>query len=392
LKEKIIGKNQEFINKKLEQSFIYKVWPNQIKSVIFITLFITAAAWGLDIKQIALFNFSDELSILLPLKSMVFLSGIFLILLNLSNSLIRSSSLIACVFIITSGLYITAETIIKSGITEIALSVLVLITLLFYIFYNFKFFLIITANIAAAALFVSGNFFYSDIEINRLIIISVILLAANIAGISSCFKILNLQRKAYFLEHGMDKLKKDITKEKLEQESKPQEKQSNVVNIPEEKTQAPIKSESFSTRLEEEFYRSRRYSTELSVLVAEIDKLDKVIEKLGEKTTESILKDFETTCRKEIRPAGDFFVKTSENQFSFILPSTDEYGAFSLAERIIDKANKKTYKIKDKKLKISINTGIACLENENEPIELFEHAKNALDQSKTKEGSEAVFY
>lgn len=390
MKDKIIAGNGEFINKKLENNFMLTTWPDQIKPVIAFTLLIIAASFAVDIKKIFLFNFTDDLTVLLTLKAMVFLSGIFLILFNLTQSLIRSSSLITCVFIITTALYITGETVIKPGTTAMALSVLVLITFLFYFFYNFKIFFIASGCFSASALFVSGNYYYNQIEINNLVIISVILFTANIAGISSYLKISRLRRKAFFLENGMDKLKKDITRDRIEQESKPSQTASE--DIPAEKIEKTQKQGSFSERLEEEFYRSRRYSTELSVLVAEIDKFEKIVEKVGEKTADSILKDFTNTCAKEIRPAGDFFVKTDHNQFSFILPSTDEYGAFSLAERIIDKTSRKTYRIGDKKLKISINTGIACLENENEPLELFEHARNALDQSKNKTGNEAVFY
>ncbi|MCB9480423.1 MAG: diguanylate cyclase [Desulfobacteraceae bacterium] len=391
MKDKIIGLNGEFTNKRLEDNFMATTWPRQIKPVIFITAIIIAATFAVDIKKILLFNITDDFTVLLTLKATVFLSGIFLILFNLTQSLIISSSLISCVFFITTGLYLTGESVIKTDVTGTALSALVLLTFCFYFFYNFKIMLTAFGCIFSSLLFISGNYFYNGTQNTDLIIFSVILLSSNIFGFFSYLKISRLKRKAYFLENGMDKLKKDITTEKQKIEREKTEN-ANIINIPIENNKNFEKEESFSSHLHDEFYRSRRYSNELSVLIAEINKFDKIKENLGNKTADLIADEFLKSCKKEIRPAGDYLEKTSENQFSFVLPSTDEYGAFSLAERLIEKTSKKTYKIQNKKIKITISTGIACLENEKEPLALFEHAKNALAQSKYKTTREAVFY
>jgi diguanylate cyclase (GGDEF)-like protein len=389
LENKLISLNGEFINNKLENNFLISTWPKQIRPIIFITLLIIVASFSIDFKKIILFNLTDDFIVLLALKSMVFLSGVFLILFSLTQSLIMSSSLITSVFIISTSLYITAENVIKNDTTGISLSAIVLLTAFFYFFYNFKIWLIAFGCISSAGIFILANYYYNNISQNQVLTISTILLVSNIGGFFSYIKISRLLRKAYFLENGMDKLKKDITKDKIEYE-KAQE--NNILHMPAMKTLSEDETKSFSIHLNDEFYRSKRYSSELSVLVAEINKFDKIRENLGDKTAKLISDEFLISCKNEIRPAGDYVERTSNNEFSFILPSTDEYGAFSLAERLIEKTSKKTYKFKNKKIKITISTGIACLENEKEPLALFEHAKNALSQSKYKSASEAVFF
>lgn len=388
MKDKIIGSNGEFINKKLENNFMSETWPEQIKPVILITLLIIIGSFSIDTKKIILFNFTNDLTILLALKSMVFLTGIFLILFNLTQSLIKSSSLITFVFIVSSGLYLTGETIIKSETITITFSILILLIFLFYFFYNFKVFYITLGCILTSVLFVSGNYYYNKMEITYLIVISIILLIANLGGFFSYLKISQLKRKAYFLEIKKNKLRNNVLKYKMEQKSK----ENELLNYNEEKKETNSQSNGFFEKLEEEFLRSKRYSTELSVLIIKINKFDMIINRLGEKTADFISKDFQKTCKQEIRPAGDFFEQTSKNEFSFLLPSTDEYGTVSLLERLTDKTSKKTYKIKNKKVKITISTGIACLANEKDPLALFEHAKTALSQSKYKSTKEAVFF
>jgi diguanylate cyclase (GGDEF)-like protein len=386
LEERLTGKKGEFLDKDTEKKFKAKSWPAKIKPAVIISFLIIAASFAVDFDKIILFKFSQDFTVLLALKGLVLLTGIFLILFLLTDSLVLSAPFISSAFILSTGLYVTGEAVIHYTRTDLTLGIILLSLTLFYSFFSFQVLYTAFAGFAASVIYCLGIYFYTPHELSSFIIICVLLLIANISGIALFIRNSVLERKNYYFNFEKSDLNNKIS------DLKQKVSRLNSEKKYEEKKVGTEKAESFTQELTDEFNRNKRYNSDLSLMLISIDKLENLYEHLGIKAAEAVISDIQRICSSEIRPEGDYFARTDENEFCFILPSTDEYGAFSFAERINSKILKRKYNLKNQKLKITISIGIACLENENEPFELLEHAKDALIESKNKNGSEPVFY
>lgn|GEM_PF-5435637 len=386
MEERLTGKKGEFLDKDTEKKFKAKSWPAKIKPAVIISFLIIAASFAVDFDKIILFKFSQDFTVLLALKGLVLLTGIFLILFLLTDSLVLSAPFISSAFILSTGLYVTGEAVIHYTRTDLTLGIILLSLTLFYSFFSFQVLYTAFAGFAASVIYCLGIYFYTPHELSSFIIICVLLLIANISGIALFIRNSVLERKNYYFNFEKSDLNNKIS------DLKQKVSRLNSEKKYEEKKVGTEKAESFTQELTDEFNRNKRYNSDLSLMLISIDKLENLYEHLGIKAAEAVISDIQRICSSEIRPEGDYFARTDENEFCFILPSTDEYGAFSFAERINSKILKRKYNLKNQKLKITISIGIACLENENEPFELLEHAKDALIESKNKNGSEPVFY
>jgi len=386
LEERLTGKKGEFSDKDTEKKFRAENWPAKIKPAVIISFLIIAASFAADFDKIILFKFSQDFTVLLALKGLVLLTGIFLILFLLTDSLVLSAPFISSAFILSTGLYLTGEAVIHYTRTDLTSGIMILSLTLFYSFFNFQLLYTAFAGLAASVVYCLGIYFYTPYELSSFIITCILLLITNISGIALFKGNSVIERKNYYINIEKSKLNNKISDLKKKVARFNSEKQS------EEKKVETEKAESFTQELTDEFNRNKRYNSDLSLMLLSIDKLEKLYEQVGNKAAEAVISDIQKMCSSEIRPEGDYFARTDENEFCFILPSTDEYGAFSFAERISGKILKRKYNLKNQKLKITISIGIACLENEKEPFELLEHAKDALIESKNKNSSEPVFY
>ncbi|MGM0417598.1 MAG: GGDEF domain-containing protein [Thermodesulfobacteriota bacterium] len=386
MEERLTGKKGEFSDKDTEKKFRAENWPAKIKPVVITSFLIIAAAFAVDFDKIILFKFSPDFTVLLALKGLVLLTGIFLILFLLTDSLIMSAPFISSVFILSTSLYITGEAVINYTRSDLTAAIMILSLTLFYSFFSFQFFYTVFAGFAASVIYCLGIYFYTPYELSFFIISCILLLITNISGIAVFIKDSDLARKNYYFNAEKTNLHNKITDLKKKVSKLSYEKKSEKKMIETEK------ANSFTQELTEEFNRNKRYNSDLSLMLISVDKLESLYEQVGNKAADAVIDDIQKICGSEIRPEGDYFARTDENEFCFILPSTDEYGAFSFAERINEKILKRKYNLKNQKLKITISIGIACLENEKEPFELLEHAKDALIKSKNTKGSEPVFY
>jgi diguanylate cyclase (GGDEF)-like protein len=92
-------------------------------------------------------------------------------------------------------------------------------------------------------------------------------------------------------------------------------------------------SNSFYTRLKEEFYRSKRYANNLSMALVEIDLFNQLLKSFGDKAGEYILIQIANIILNNTR-LSDISFRLTEGKFGIILTDTDEYGAVNEAERI----------------------------------------------------------
>ena len=153
----------------------------------------------------------------------------------------------------------------------------------------------------------------------------------------------------------------------------------------------------FLQRLNEEYYRSLRYTHELGVVVIDIDYFNQIDKEYGKKASEYILMKVVNIILNNTRNS-DVVFRIDTNKFGIILPNTDETGAFQEAERI-RKAIDQT-KVIDKELidldlithqrkhgikNITTSIGITSLTEEiKKPEDLVKEVESALEKARNE--------
>ena len=94
--------------------------------------------------------------------------------------------------------------------------------------------------------------------------------------------------------------------------------------------------------LQEEFNRSKRYKTEFSVILIDIDFFKKVNDSYGHNLGDEILVELCNLITKNLRKT-DLFARWGGEEFVCLLPDTDAHGALTLAENIRKKVEEKHF-------------------------------------------------
>lgn len=86
-------------------------------------------------------------------------------------------------------------------------------------------------------------------------------------------------------------------------------------------------------RLEEEFYRAKRYDHELSLLMIDLDNFKGLNDRYGHTAGDHLLRYFSQLITETIRPS-DIAARYGGEEFLVVLPETDKEEAGILAERL----------------------------------------------------------
>ena len=153
----------------------------------------------------------------------------------------------------------------------------------------------------------------------------------------------------------------------------------------------------FDRRLHEEFRRAQRYKKELSLVIVQINHLEKLAESFGQQLGNYILMKLANSLLTRTR-STDILSYAGNAQFYIILPETDQQGAFLEAERIrialgsVDFTSDAMFEtdiLPKRKMnelnQISFNVGVASLpdkiEAEHADTQLISLAQQALKAS-----------
>jgi len=389
----ILNLSGELRNKDIEKQFRSYAWPFYSRTIIPLSLLIIFSAIALNMKNILLFNITPQLKIFLIIDSIIFTSGFFVIIFSLINKLIKSIQYISILLFLAAGLHNTAEIILnKTPMEGYYFIALIGITMIFYIFFRYKLINTIISSLLLSTIHLYLIYKYMTPDVAEIVSQTTILAFVNLLGTYVFLRINSGERKKFLYktmsEKNISELNEDIKKLRTEVKEK-----NNQISKLEEKLKKNLEkncTQSFEELVKTEFDRSKRYNQDLAIVLLKINNLNQIIQNSGKKAAMLIINKVNEICKKTIRP-GDSVFKSDNQKFEFILPSTDEYGAVSFAERVKDNIAKYKYVVDGKKIVVGLSTGIACYEDEKEYMELIKASEEALIKALKRSSKESVF-
>ena len=139
---------------------------------------------------------------------------------------------------------------------------------------------------------------------------------------------------------------------------------------------------SFFERAMQEFTRSRRYYTPLSLIMLDLDHFKKINDTFGHLIGDKALSEISRTCASQIR-ASDFVGRYGGEEFVVLLPETSLEGAMCIAQRLCDTIRDVTIESKQGLVSVTASVGVAELMEDYASLDaLLEHADAALYRAK----------
>jgi diguanylate cyclase (GGDEF)-like protein len=144
----------------------------------------------------------------------------------------------------------------------------------------------------------------------------------------------------------------------------------------------------FKTKAEQEYERSRRYGTSLSIILLDVDHFKHFNDTFGHPAGDQVLKQVATVLQQTARTT-DIVARYGGEEFVLVLPGTDRQDATACAERI--RAAVATQPWEQRAITVSI--GVATLLPATESIAaLVKEADTALYQSKSGGRNQVTCY
>jgi diguanylate cyclase (GGDEF)-like protein len=149
----------------------------------------------------------------------------------------------------------------------------------------------------------------------------------------------------------------------------------------------------FEILLDHQISIAERYNNTFSVMFVDMDNLKTVNDTYGHLVGDQFIQKFINLLKDKTRNADKFVARyKSGDEFMLLLPHTDKIGAYKLAERLLQEANKTTISIEDKELQLSASIGIVEYKKGKslDKNSLLSYADNAMYQAK-KSGKNKIY-
>lgn len=137
----------------------------------------------------------------------------------------------------------------------------------------------------------------------------------------------------------------------------------------------------FQNRLESELIRAKRYNSNISLLMLDIDHFKKVNDTYGHQEGDYVLKKFAKIISDHIRKV-DIAARYGGEEFAIILPETGITGAEQVAEHLRFLIEKEEFKIDGKNVPITTSIGVSSWDKIVSKEEFIEQSDRALYQAK----------
>ena len=139
---------------------------------------------------------------------------------------------------------------------------------------------------------------------------------------------------------------------------------------------------SFVTRVDYEISRSRRYNSDLSYMIIDIDEFKLINDTYGHQIGDEVLKGFSKKVLSVLRET-DFIGRIGGEEFAIALPDTSANSASIMAERIRKQLAEYDVCYKDQIINFTVSIGVSnFLPTEENVQEVYSRADSALYQAK----------
>jgi len=148
----------------------------------------------------------------------------------------------------------------------------------------------------------------------------------------------------------------------------------------------------FNEALKSEASRCKRYQTEFSLVLFNLDNFKRIDDAFGNQGTEKVLKSIAKLIRSEKR-AEDIVFRFSGDEMILILPGTPKYNALILAERIRHKIAYMNLSFEGEKMEVTVTGGVATFPLDTDiETEMIECAGRALSRAKSQGRNQVVLF
>lgn len=134
-------------------------------------------------------------------------------------------------------------------------------------------------------------------------------------------------------------------------------------------------------RLLEEVTRAKRTGKPLSLALLDIDNFKQINDKYGHLVGDRVLNHVATQIKNSLRGC-DVVARYGGEEFLIILAETDEINAVPALERIRNQVAKKSVKVGNERLCVTVSIGVTEIDPYEDPIASIEKADLALYQAK----------
>lgn len=124
----------------------------------------------------------------------------------------------------------------------------------------------------------------------------------------------------------------------------------------------------FFERAQQEFARSRRRQTLLSIVSFDIDGFKQINERYGHAAGDEVLKSLCNHSQGLLREA-ELFARVGGGEFSILMPDTSLHGATHLAERLLRATTQSRLRYNGQEIGLSISIGVTTLKSSDQSIE-----------------------
>lgn len=144
------------------------------------------------------------------------------------------------------------------------------------------------------------------------------------------------------------------------------------------------------TKLEGEVARSRRYGSNLSVILFDIDNFKDINDHFGHLAGDQVLIRVAQLIKNSVRNI-DAVGRYGGEEFLAVLPETDGEAALTMAERVRSRIQDEYFVYEDQAIRLTLSGGVADYTNEVEASRLIRLADDNLLAAK-KQGKNMVLY
>lgn len=145
--------------------------------------------------------------------------------------------------------------------------------------------------------------------------------------------------------------------------------------------------------LEQEFYRSKRYGSDLAILMLDLDHFKSVNDTYGHAFGDVVLREFARRIKEISRPT-DLIFRFGGEEFLILLPQTNLEGGMHAGEQVRKSCAAEMYTEGDVSIAVTASVGVAAFYNDHpkEPIHLIQMADKALYKAKNSGRNRVVGY